>query len=171
MKKSSSISQEEIIAFLCDPRSYPFHPKRIHFVQTHASYVFLVSPYVFKVKKKVNFGFLDFSSLKNRRYYSEREVTLNRRLCPDIYLGVIPISLSAGKLKFGKGEKVVEYAVKMRKLQDRYFMLRLLRQDQVTMKDLDRIVSRLKVTKRKHRPKKSPNGVGSEWREDKAHLG
>jgi uncharacterized protein len=144
MKKSSSISQAEIIAFLCDPRSYPYHPKRIRFVQTHASYVFLGSPYVFKVKKKVNFGFLDFSSLKNRRYYSEREVILNRRLSPDIYLGVIPISLSAGKLKFGKGEKVVEYAVKMRKLQDRYFMLRLLRQDQVTTKDLDRIVSRLK---------------------------
>jgi uncharacterized protein len=144
MKKNSSVSQEEIIAFLCDPRSYPHHPKRIRFVQTHASYVFLGSPYVFKVKKKVNFGFLDFSSLKNRRYYSEREVTLNRRLCPDIYLGVIPISLSAGKLTFGKGEKVVEYAVKMRKLQDRYFMLQLLRHDKVTTKDLDRIVSRLK---------------------------
>jgi uncharacterized protein len=144
MKKSSSISQEKIIAFLCDPRSYPHQPRRIHFVQTHASYVFLGSPYVFKVKKKVNFGFLDFSSLKSRRYYSEREVTLNRRLCPDIYLGVIPISLSAGKLTFGKGEKVVEYAVKMRKLQDRYFMLRLLRHDKVTTKDLDRIVSRLK---------------------------
>jgi uncharacterized protein len=112
-------------------------------VQTHASYLFIGSSYVFKVKKMVNLGFLDFSSLKNRRFYSEREVSLNRRLSPDIYLGVIPISLSAGKLKFGKGEKVVEYAVKMRKLQDRYFMLRLLRRDQVTMKDLDRIVSRL----------------------------
>jgi uncharacterized protein len=100
--------------------------------------------YVFKVKKKVNFGFLDFSSLKNRQYYSEREVILNRRLCPDIYLGVVPISLTAGKLTFGEGEQVVEYAVKMRKLQDRYFMLRLLQQDQVTSKDLDRIVSRLK---------------------------
>jgi uncharacterized protein len=144
MKKSSSISQEEIIAFLCDPRSYPYRQKRIHFVQTHASYLFLGSPYVFKVKKKVNFGFLDFSSLKKRRYYSEREVILNRRLCPDIYLGVIPISLSAGKLTFEKGEKVVEYAVKMQKLQDRYFMLRLLRHDQVTTEDLDRIVSTLK---------------------------
>jgi uncharacterized protein len=144
MKKSFSVSHEEIIAFLCDPRSYPHHPKRIRFVQTHASYVFLGSPYVFKVKKKVNFGFLDFSSLNKRRYYSEREVILNRRLCPDIYLGVIPISLSKGKLKLGKGEKVVEYAVKMRKLQHRYFMLRLLRHNLVTMKDLDRIVSRLK---------------------------
>jgi uncharacterized protein len=152
MKKKSSISQEEIIAFLCDPRSYSYHPKRVHFVQTHASYVFLASPYVFKVKKNVNFGFLDFSSLKNRRYYSEREVTLNRRLCPDIYLGVIPISLSVGKLTFGKGEKVVEYAVKMRKLQDRYFLHRLLRQNQVTTKDIDRIVSKLKDFYEAERP-------------------
>ncbi len=152
MKKKSSISQEEIIAFLCDPRSYSYHPKRVHFVQTHASYVFLASPYVFKVKKNVNFGFLDFSSLKNRRYYSEREVTLNRRLCPDIYLGVIPISLSVGKLTLGKGEKVVEYAVKMRKLQDRYFLHRLLRQNQVTTKDLDRIVSKLKDFYETERP-------------------
>jgi uncharacterized protein len=152
MKKISSISQAEIIAFLRDPQSYPDHPKQIRFVQTHASYLFMGSSYVFKVKKKVNFGFLDFSSLKSRRYYSEREVILNRRLCPDIYLGVVPISLSAGKLKFGKGEKVVEYAVKMRKLQDRYFMLRLLRLDQITMKDLDRIVLRLSDFYESERP-------------------
>jgi len=144
MKKRSSVSQEELIAFLSDPLSYLHHPKRIRLVQTHASYVFIGSPYVFKVKKKVNFGFLDFSSLKNRRYYSEREVFLNRRLCPEIYLGVVPISLSAGKLTFGEGEKVVEYAVQMRKLQDRYFMLQLLRHDQVTTKDMERIVSTLK---------------------------
>src|SRR6266446_9081309 len=143
MKQQTSISQEKLIAFLLDPQSYPHHPRRVRLVQTHASYVFIGFPYVYKVKKKVNFGFLDFSSLENRRYYSELEVILNRRLCPEIYLGVIPISLSAGKLTFGEGKEVVEYAVKMRKLQDRYFMPRLLR-DQVTTKDLDRIVSRLK---------------------------
>jgi len=64
MKKSPSISQEEIIAFLCGPRSYPYRPQRIRFVQTHASYVFLASPYVFKVKKKVDFGFLNPSVSK-----------------------------------------------------------------------------------------------------------
>jgi aminoglycoside phosphotransferase family enzyme len=144
MNQTTSVSQEELIAFLLNPQSYPCHPRRVRLVQTHASYVFLGFPYVYKVKKKVNFGFLDFSSLENRRYYSEREVILNRRLCPEIYLGVIPISLSAGKLTFGEGKEVVEYAVKMRKLEQRYFMPRLLRHDQVTIKDLDRIVSRLK---------------------------
>jgi aminoglycoside phosphotransferase family enzyme/predicted kinase len=144
MDQKNLVAQDELIAFLLDPESYPYHTRRVHLVQTHASYVFLGCPYVYKVKKKVNFGFLDFSSLENRRYYSEREVILNRRLCPEIYLGVIPISLIAGKLTFGEGEKVVEYAVRMRRLQDRYFMLRLLRRDQVTTRDLDRIVSKLK---------------------------
>ena len=144
MEQRTSVAQDELIAFLLDPESYPHHPKRVRLVQTHASYVFLGFPYVYKVKKKVNFGFLDFSSLENRRYYSEREVILNRRLCPEVYLGVIPISILAGKLTFGEGEKVVEYAVKMRKLRDQYFLLRLLQHDQVTMKDLDRIVSKLK---------------------------
>src|SRR6516225_3774243 len=144
MEQITSVAQDELIAFLLDPESYPHHPKRVSLVQTHASYVFLGCPYVYKVKKKVNFGFLDFSSLENRRYYSEREVMLNRRLCPEVYLGVIPISILAGKLTFGEGEKVVEYAVKMRKLRDQYFLLRLLQHDQVTMKDLDRIVSKLK---------------------------
>ena len=144
MEQRNLGAQDELITFLLDPESYPHRPKRVRLVQTHASYLFLGFPYVYKVKKKVNFGFLDFSSLENRRYYSEREVILNRRLCPEIYLGVIPISIRAGKLTFEEGEKIVDYAVKMRKLQDRYFMLRLLRRDQVTTRDLDRIVSKLK---------------------------
>jgi aminoglycoside phosphotransferase family enzyme len=60
----------------------------------------------------VNLGFLDFSTLENRRHFSEREVILNRRLCHGIYLGVVPISLNAGRLAFGLRGDVVEYAIK-----------------------------------------------------------
>ena len=88
MEEITSVAQDELIAFLLNPESYPHLPKRVCLVQTHASYVFLGYPYVYKVKKKVNFGFLDFSTLENRLYYSEREVILNRRLCPEIYLGL-----------------------------------------------------------------------------------
>jgi hypothetical protein len=98
MKESSPVSSRKLLAFLLEPRSYPHRPKRVVLVQTHASYVLLVAPYVYKVKKPVNFGFLDFSTLENRRYFSEQEVILNQRLCPRIYLGVVPISLNAGKL-------------------------------------------------------------------------
>jgi len=143
-QQQPSAPDKRLLAFLLAPDSYPHHPKRVRLVQTHASYVFFCSPYVYKIKKKVNFGFLDFSTLKKRRYYSRREVLLNRRLCADLYLGIVPISLTAGKLNFGKGDKVIEYAVKMRKLRDRYFMLRLLDRDQVTTEHLQRVVSRLR---------------------------
>jgi uncharacterized protein len=104
MKNTSPVSQEKkLVAFLSDPRSYPCRPKRVRLIQTHASYLLLVAPYAYKVEKPVNFGFLDFSSLERRRHFCEREIMLNRRLCPGIYLGVVPISLKAGKLAFGPG--------------------------------------------------------------------
>src|SRR5438093_13052536 len=85
-------SQEQLLPFLLNPHSYPHRPRRVRLVQTHASFVFLAPPFVFKVKKPVNFGFLDFSTLEKRRYFCEREVELNRRLCPHVYLGVVPIA-------------------------------------------------------------------------------
>ena len=143
--KVRPVSQDELLAFLLDARSYPHRPKQVRLKQTHSSYVLLAAPYAYKIKKPVNFGFLDFSTLEKRRYFSEREVELNRRLCPDVHLGVVPISLRAGRLTFGPGDEIVEYAVKMRQLEDRYFFLRLLKKDQIGTKDLDRIVSVLKA--------------------------
>ena len=69
----------------------------MHLVQTHASLVLIAPPYVYKVKKPVNFGFLDFSSLEKRRHFCEREVLLNRRLSPRVYLGVVPIATRGGR--------------------------------------------------------------------------
>jgi aminoglycoside phosphotransferase family enzyme len=93
----------------------------------------------------VNFGFLDFSTLEKRRYFSERKIELNRRLCPDVHLGVIPISLGAGGLTFGPGDVIVEYAVKTRKLEDRYFFLQPLKRKQIGTDQLDCIVLVLKA--------------------------
>jgi uncharacterized protein len=132
-KEVNPVSQEELLAFLLEPHSYPHGPQRVRLKQTHSSYVFLAAPFAYKVKKPVNFGFLDFSTLEKRRYFSEREVTLNRRLCPTVHLGVVPISLHKGRLAFGPFDEIVEYAVKMRKLEDRYFMLRLLKKGQAQL--------------------------------------
>ena len=66
-------------------------------IQTHISWVFIAPPFVYKVKKPVNLGFLDFSTLEKRRHFcQQREVELNRRLCPETYLGVIPIYNKSG---------------------------------------------------------------------------
>ncbi len=62
--------------------------------------MFIASPFVFKVKKPVNLGFVDFSTLERRRHFCQREVDLNRRLCPEIYLGVVPIYKTASGFSF-----------------------------------------------------------------------
>jgi aminoglycoside phosphotransferase family enzyme/predicted kinase len=143
--KKRAIPREQLVRFLLDRRSYRHRPRSVRLIQTHASYVFVAGPYVYKVKKPVNFGFLDFSTLEKRRYFSEREISLNRRLCSDVHLGVVPISLRGTVLTFGPGDTVIEYAVKMRKLEERYLLSQLLKRDKVRRRHLDRVVSALQA--------------------------
>lgn len=137
-------AQEHLLPFLLNPHSYPHHPRRVRLVQTHSSFVFIVAPLVYKVKKAVNFGFLNFSTLEKRRHYCEREVALNRRLSPTIYLGVVPIVRREDSFGFGGPGEVVEYAVKMRKLSDARFLDKLVERDSVTKAVLRRIAATLK---------------------------
>ena len=98
--------QKQVVDALLKPESYPQDSGKIELIQTHISFVFLVKNYVYKVKKAVNFGFLDFSTLEKRRFFCEKELKLNRRLCPDIYLEVVPINKSSNIKINGEGETV-----------------------------------------------------------------
>lgn len=91
------------------------HPVR-HFqvIETHISWLLLTGPYAYKIKKPVNLGFLDFSTLEKRRHYCHEELRLNQRLAPELYLTVIPITGSASHPAFAGEGPVIEYAVKMR---------------------------------------------------------
>lgn len=133
------VVQEQLLPFLLNPLSYPHRPRAVRLIQTHASFVLMAPPFVYKVKKAVNFGFLNFSTLERRRHFCEREVLLNRRLCPDLYLGVIPISSRHGRFTFGEGDAIVEYAVHMRQLSGRHFLDQLIARDEVVPGDLNRI--------------------------------
>lgn len=107
------------LANLLNPAAYPHSATRVDLVQTHISYVFLTDGDVYKVKKPVNLGFLDFTTLEARRIDCEREVRLNRRLCPRAYLGVVPLVEGAGGLVAGgPGDegRALEWAVHMRRL-------------------------------------------------------
>ncbi len=91
------------------------HPvEKLRLVETHISWVILTGSYAYKIKKPVNLGFLDFSTLEKRRFYCEEEIRLNSRLAADYYLGVVPITGSAGQPHWGGAGKTMEYAVKMR---------------------------------------------------------
>jgi len=123
--------------------AYPEPTSRIEFVQTHISLVFLTDNYVYKIKKDVNFGFLDFSTIEKRKYYCEREVELNRRLSPDIYLGVLPVTMDKGTMAIGGKGRVIEYAVKMRRLPMEYVMIRLLRENRLSSEMVERVARRI----------------------------
>ena len=141
--ESPRVSPERLQVFLGDPRSYAGPSKRVRVLQTHSAWLTLVGRRAYKVKKPVNFGFLDFSTLEKRRYFCEREVELNRRLCPGTHLGVVPISMNRGRLSFGGDGKIVEYAIEMRRLPERGFLPRLLAQGRVSTREVDEIVETL----------------------------
>src|SRR5689334_10465538 len=93
------------------PDAYPGPVERVEVRQTHISVVFLAGPYVYKIKKPVNLGFLDFSTLQKRQHYCQEEVRLNRRLAPEVYLGVVPIVQHGQQVRMEGEGTPIEWAV------------------------------------------------------------
>jgi aminoglycoside phosphotransferase family enzyme len=117
---------------LLKTEAYSHKPSKIELIQTQMSFVFLAGEYVYKIKKPVNLGYLDYTTLEKRHYFCRQEVELNRRLCPDAYLGVVAVVKENDALRMeGQGE-AVEYAVKMRQLPRGRMMDVLLPRGQVT---------------------------------------
>jgi aminoglycoside phosphotransferase family enzyme len=130
--------QKQVVEALMKPEAYDEEPGKIELTQTHISFVFLTRNFVYKVKKAVDLGFLDFTTLKKRRFFCEKELELNIRLCGDMYLEVVPINRSnIIKIK-GKG-KPIEYAVKMKRMPQEKMMSKLLEENKVNNKLIDRI--------------------------------
>jgi aminoglycoside phosphotransferase family enzyme len=126
---------------LLNPEIYPDHPKEVGFFETHISLLFFTGNYVYKVKKSVDFGFLDFTSLEKRKHFCEQEVTLNRRLSPKIYLGVVKFTQDGKRILLDGGGEVIEYAVKMKQIPEDLLMDRLLKENKVT-KDMIEAISK-----------------------------
>lgn len=120
------------------PIAYDERPNKIELVQTHISFVFLTKKYAYKVKKAVDFGFVDFTTLEKRRFFCEKELQLNQRLCRDMYLEVVPINKAeAIKIK-GAGE-TVEYAVKMIRIPQERMLSKLIERNEVDSQLIERI--------------------------------
>jgi len=114
--------------------------------QTHISYLIFTPEFVYKIKKPVDFGFLDFSTLEKRLHFCKEEVRLNRRLAPGVYLGVTGIVMRHGRAALGveagseaRGERVVEYAVTMRRLDEGRMLERRIRDRRVTAAEVGRV--------------------------------
>jgi aminoglycoside phosphotransferase family enzyme/predicted kinase len=120
-----------LIEALSKAAAYPYPVEAVEIRHTHISVVFLAGPFAYKVKKPVNLGFLDFSTLDKRHHFCEEEVRLNRRLAAEVYLGVVPVSRTSLAVKMeGQGE-AVEWAVKMKRLPEEATLEKRLQRGQV----------------------------------------
>jgi len=132
-----------IVEGLLKPESYPHKPAEVRLVQTQMSFIFLTGEYVYKVKKPVNLGYLDYTTLSKRHLCCRREVELNRRLCPDIYLEVVAITRDREGVHIGGKGRAVEYAVRMRQLPQERMMDVLLASNRVTPEMVTRVAQKL----------------------------
>ncbi|MFO7772947.1 MAG: AAA family ATPase [Dehalococcoidia bacterium] len=143
MDTKSAKQLPELAEALLNPAAYPEVPGNIELIQTQMSFVFLADKYVYKIKKEVNLGYLDYTTLESRRFFCHREVELNRRLSPEVYLGVVAVSRDDGRMMIeGKG-RAIEYAVKMRRLPQERMMDVLLTQNEVWPEMVARVAEKL----------------------------
>lgn len=134
---------EKLIRAMSAPSFYPHGPNEVEVIQTHISVVFIAGDLVYKIKKPVNFGFLDFTTLEKRKYFCNQEVLLNSRFSAGIYLDVVPIFENCNKPTLKEEGKVIDYAVLMRRIPENRLMINLLDQDEITGEMLDRVADRL----------------------------
>lgn len=139
----------ELVKALLEPEAYPETPGQIELVQTQMSFVFLTDEYVYKVKKPVDLGYLDYTTLDKRLFFCQQEIKLNRRLCPEVYLDVVPVTTGGSKISIGGQGTTIEYAVKMRRLPREAMLDVLLGKNQVSGEMMTGIAQKLAEFHRK----------------------
>jgi uncharacterized protein len=135
--------QPAFVQALLKPATYPHDPLKVELVQTQMSFLFLTGDYAYKVKKPVDLGYLDYTTLEKRRFFCRQEVELNRRLCPDAYLEVLPVVSRQGQIYLGGDGEIIDYAVKMKQLPAERMMDKLLPQNLVSEDMIAKVAEKL----------------------------
>jgi aminoglycoside phosphotransferase family enzyme len=150
MKSTTSATQSKVYKSLLSKLAYPHRVSTIQTENTHISWIFLAGPYAYKIKKQVKFGrVLDFSTLSLRKKYCYKEVELNRKLCKDMYHGVVRIITVPDKNdnrtviadSHTRTGRVIEYAVKMENIASEYRMDKLLTAHRIKLENIGKIAS------------------------------
>jgi uncharacterized protein len=142
---TACVDQEVVFEALTRPETYPHSTDRIAVQETHISKVFLTGTRVYKVKKAVDFGFLNYATLSKRQYFCQQEVLLNRRLAPSVYLEVAAITFDGRKIAVHGDGEIVEYAVCMRQLHAEQSLLNRLHAGRIEKKEVEAVVDRLRA--------------------------
>ena len=128
-----------LVSSLRDARCFPHPAADIEVVETHISWVVLAGDFAYKIKKPLDLGFLDFSTLAKRRAACEEEVRLNRRLAPDLYLGVATVTGTPDAPRIDGTGDCIEYAVRMRRFDRAQELDRLLAADALPAGRIDEL--------------------------------
>lgn len=151
--------QKKILAAFSDPKFYEHDVEEVRRTETHTAWVFLTGQKAYKIKKPVNFGFLDFSTLPRRKEFCEKEVELNREVS-DLYLGTKPITVDgSGNIRLEGNGKIVEYAVVMKELPQESMMSVLLEENKVNYGIIDDLAAEIS---RFHRQARTSNDITSQ---------
>ncbi|MEX2598994.1 MAG: hypothetical protein WD533_04985, partial [Dehalococcoidia bacterium] len=118
-------------------------PAAVQLVETHVSYLFMADGFVYKVKKAVDLGFLDFTLLETRKHYCDEELRLNRRYSPDVYLDVVPVTQDGRRITLNGPGETIDYAVKMRQLPREHMLDARLQAGAVSTADVQHIARRI----------------------------
>lgn len=136
-------SHTTLIEALRNPALYDHPVAGFTVVETHISWVILTGEYAYKIKKPVDLGFLDFSTLEKRRFYCEEELRLNRRLAPRLYLAVVAITGDARRPALNGPGPIIEYAVKMRQFDPDQQFDRLLARGRLPAECIDEVATQM----------------------------
>jgi hypothetical protein len=157
--------QARVVEFLSRPESYPEAPERVETAETHISRVFIAGAYAFKLKKALNLGFLDYSTLDLRRRFCEEEIRLNRRLAPQVYLDVVWVREVGGSFRLALGGddrgREVEPLVRMRRVPAESLLSALVLRGEATRAHIDCLVDLLIPFYRAARPQEVGGRLGT----------
>ena len=133
------MTETDLITALQQPQAYNHPVTEIRLLETHISWIILTGDYAYKIKKPVDLGFLNFSTLKLRKHYCEQELQLNQRLAPEIYLEVVSLTGTAEQPQINGSGETFEYAVKMRQFDPEQQLDILLQQDKLSRDHIDQL--------------------------------
>ena len=143
-------------------QAYPHAVGPVQHLETHISDVLLTGEYAYKLKKPLNLGFLDFSTVELRRTCCEEELRLNRRLAPELYLAVVPIGGSLADPHVGAGAPIIDYAVQMRQFDQAGMLERVAGRGELTAAIIDSIAEQVAEFHSGLLPASSASGYGTE---------
>ncbi len=150
-----------LIAALNNPLAFGHQLQYHRLIETHISWIILTGNYAYKIKKPVNFGFLDFSTLQKRHFYCEEELRLNRRFAPEIYLELVEIRGSINAPRMHGGGEIIEYAIKMLEFPQQYLLSNYAARHGLNPELIDAIAARVSAMHAESEPADATTDYGS----------